>query len=93
LNLAAGERIDESGMTWLQVPPRIKFLPEKDKRKPYPLSWDEQDRLFAELPEYLRRMALFKVNSGCREGEVCGLRWEWEDSLSGIKYVGLRGSW
>ena len=23
-------------------------------------------------------MALFKVNTGCREQEVCSLRWEWE---------------
>ena len=23
-------------------------------------------------------MAHFKVNTGCREQEVCGLRWEWE---------------
>jgi integrase len=23
-------------------------------------------------------MALFKANTGCREQEVCGLRWEWE---------------
>ena len=23
-------------------------------------------------------MALFKVNTGCREHEVCGLKWEWE---------------
>ena len=23
-------------------------------------------------------MALFKVNTGCREQEVCGLRWDWE---------------
>jgi hypothetical protein len=23
-------------------------------------------------------MALFKVNTGCREGEVCRLRWDWE---------------
>ena len=23
-------------------------------------------------------MALFKVNTGCREAEVCGLRWDWE---------------
>jgi len=23
-------------------------------------------------------MALFKVNTGTRDGEVCGLRWEWE---------------
>ena len=23
-------------------------------------------------------MARFKVNTGCRDAEVCGLRWEWE---------------
>lgn len=23
-------------------------------------------------------MALFKVNTGCREQEVCKLRWDWE---------------
>ncbi|MHC4230753.1 MAG: site-specific integrase, partial [Planctomycetota bacterium] len=49
-----------------------------DARRPYPLSWEEQTRLFKELPDYLARMALFKVNTGCREQEVCSLRWEWE---------------
>ena len=23
-------------------------------------------------------MALFAVNTGCRDAEICGLRWEWE---------------
>ena len=27
---------------------------------------------------YSASMALFKVNTGCREAEVCSLRWEWE---------------
>ncbi|HIG42267.1 MAG TPA: hypothetical protein EYQ14_17245 [Gammaproteobacteria bacterium] len=26
-------------------------------------------------------MALFKVNSGCRDGEVCNLRWDWEQDV------------
>ncbi|MGV8429173.1 tyrosine-type recombinase/integrase, partial [Pseudomonas aeruginosa] len=26
----------------------------------------------------LQAMALYKVNTGCREQEVCKLRWEWE---------------
>ena len=34
--------------------------------------------LFRELPEYLAEMALFAVNTGCRDGEICNLRWEWE---------------
>ena len=78
LNVAASEWVDEHGLTWLAAAPKIKLLKPSDGRKPYPLSPEEQKRLFAELPEHLRKMALFKVNSGCRDAEVCGLRWEWE---------------
>lgn len=78
LNLAAGEWIDEHGLTWLAAAPKIKLLPLRDARAPYPLSWDEQRLLFQKLPKHLAQMALFKVNTGCREQEVCGLRWEWE---------------
>ena len=34
--------------------------------------------LFRALPGHLARMALFKVNTGCREQEVCRLQWDWE---------------
>lgn len=78
LNLAATEWADEYGMTWLLVAPKIKLLPDTHKRQPYPLNWDEQMSLFKELPDHLVRMALFAVNTGCRDGEVCNLRWEWE---------------
>ena len=81
LNLAAGEWRDEYGLTWLLTAPKIKLLPENDAKVIFPLTWDEQDRLFNELPEHLIRMARFKVNTGCREQEVCGLRWEWEVSV------------
>jgi integrase len=70
--------MDENGVTWLATAPKIKLLREDDKRGPYPLSWGEQLRLFAGLPPYLAKMALFAVNTGCREQEVCNLRWEWE---------------
>jgi integrase len=78
LNLAASEWFDEQGLTWLESAPKIKLLPVIDSRAPYPLNFDEQARLFRELPLHLARMALFKVNTGCREQEVCKLRWEWE---------------
>ena len=78
LNLAAEEWVDEYGLTWLQTAPKIKLLHEHDLREPYPLSWEEQERLLRELPAHLARMVLFKVNTGCREREVCRLRWEWE---------------
>ena len=81
LNLAANEWRDEHGLTWLERPPKITLLPEYDRRKPCPLSWEEQSRLFQALPPHLERMCLYKVNTGCREAEVCGLRWEWEVSV------------
>ena len=54
------------------------MLPDTEKRQPYPLSWEEQARLFNQLPSHLAEMALFAVNTGCRDGEICRLLWEWE---------------
>ena len=34
--------------------------------------------LFQELPDHLARMALFKVNTGYRDRELCGL---WDDEV------------
>ena len=78
LNLAASEWMDCQGLTWIHSAAKIKFLPNHNRRGPYPLSWDEQTRLFAELPQHLADMALFAVNTGCRDSEICGLRWDWE---------------
>jgi integrase len=77
-NLAAGEWVDEEGLTWLQSPQKIKLLPNPDRRQPNPLAWTEQVIMFRELPRHLADMALFAVNTGCRDGEICGLRWDWE---------------
>lgn len=78
LNLAASEWMDEFGLTWLAIAPKIRLLPDTEKRLPYPLNWEEQVRLLRELPDHLVSMALFAVNTGCRDGEVCGLQWDWE---------------
>ncbi len=77
LNLAARLWRDENGMTWLETPPLIQ-MPKGPARQPYPLSWEEQRHLFDQLPAHLQAMALFKVNTGCREQEICRLRWDWE---------------
>jgi len=77
LNLAARVWRHDNGKSWLDSPPLIE-MEQGPARKPYPLSWEEQDRLFKELPGHLQRMALYKVNTGCREQEVCQLRWDWE---------------
>lgn len=78
LNVCARKWRDETRKPWLRVVPMIEMLSEKSRRQPYPLSWEEQALLFKELPDHLLAMALYKVNTGCREQEVCKLRWDWE---------------
>lgn len=79
LNLCHRKWRDAEKRPWLESVPMISMLEEKrSSRKPYPLSWEEQSMLFAEIPDHLLRMALYKVNTGSREQEVCKLRWDWE---------------
>ena len=79
LRLAAMKWRDENNLTWLETPPLLTMLNEREtQRVPYPLTWEQQRLLLAELPDYLHKMALYKVNTGCREQEVCLLRWDYE---------------
>lgn len=78
VNLAARKWRDEHGKTWLETAPMITMLNLSDARPPYPLSWEEQTHLIKHFLPHLQRMALYKVNVGCREEEVCSLRWDWE---------------
>ena len=88
LNLCAQSwRDEESGLTWLETAPKIELLTVDDSLLPYPLDWDEQDKLFARLAKHLANMAMFKVNTGCREAEVCGLKWDWEIEVPGLNVV------
>jgi integrase len=82
LTLCARKWRDDDRRPWLDSVPMLKKLEEKkSSRKPYPMSWEEQSILFGQLPGHLQTMALFKVNAGCREQEVCKLRWDWEISV------------
>jgi len=77
LILAARKWRHANGMAYLSEAPLIEMV-KGTARKPYPLEWQEQTRLFAELPPHLERMALFDVNTGLRSNELCSLRWSWE---------------
>ncbi len=83
LNRAARVWRDTDGRPWLtQAPARISRLSVKGMQaKSYPLSWAEQDRLLKVLPRHLADAVLFAANTGCREQEVCQLRWDWEVDL------------
>ena len=78
LRLAASVWRDEHEMTWLEHAPHVSTLPETNRRVPYPLSLEEQGYSLKALPAHLAKMALYKMNTGCREQEVCRLRWDWE---------------
>jgi integrase len=85
LNRAARVWRGEDGQPWLtQAPALISRLSVKGQQaKPYPLSWAEQDRLIKVLPRHVADAMLFALNTGCREQEICQLRWDWEVALPG----------
>src|SRR5690606_14080090 len=78
LNRAARVWRDEGGRPLLPIAPPLLSMLDENERPPYPLNWDEQDALFHRLPAHLERMALFDVNTGLRDENLCGLRWDWE---------------
>lgn len=83
LHLAARKyRHPVTKLTLLAEAPLITLPPMTDKRPPYPLTWAEQRLLFQELPAHLASMALYTVNTGCRDEEVTGLQWAWEQSVT-----------
>jgi integrase len=78
LNRSSRVYRDKEGRPWLEAPvPLITMQPES-RRQPYPITWEEQDRLFPLLPAHLGRMVLFAVNTGLRDSNVCKLQWTWE---------------
>jgi len=56
------------------------------RRQPYPLTWPEQDALFAELPTHWSEgVALFGFNTGAREQEIVTLRWDQEVAIPDLE--------
>lgn len=60
---------------WLPSTPQFVRI-DGDTRSPYPLTWDEQDRLFRCLPTgWDVGAAIFAINTGVRKAELFGLKW------------------
>jgi integrase len=83
LTLAARLWRNELGHSWLTEPPLIQPL-KSDLRKPYPIDEDEEQRLLHELPEHLKAMVMFALNTGLRERELTQLKWSEENRKLGI---------
>lgn len=74
------------GRPWLSAAPLIEMLDEQQQRRPpYPITWSEQAELMEHLPAHLQRMALFALNCGARDDNVCKLRWQWERAVPELK--------
>lgn len=85
LNRAARSWRDDEGKPWLSVAPPLISMLDENRRPAYPLDWDEQGLLFSTLPVHLRAMAIFGVNTGLRDDNLCGLQWSWEVRVPEVK--------
>jgi integrase len=83
LTLSARLWRDEQGRPWLDTVPMFPAI-SGEKRKPRPISWIEQERLIRNMPAYLAEMVIFALNTGLRDQEICGLRWEHEFKVQSL---------
>lgn len=65
----------------LKILRRILNLAASEWMDEHGLTWLAAAPKIKLLPDHLAQMALFAVNTGCRDSEICGLRWEWEVSV------------
>lgn len=63
---------------WIDRHPSIKLLPEPKRRVRW-LTHQEAEKLLAELPEHLKSMAIFTLETGLRQANVTGLTWQQVD--------------
>ncbi|EJL90458.1 phage integrase family protein [Polaromonas sp. CF318] len=69
----------DNGKPWIPSPPLIEMMDETaQRRQPYPITWAQQAALVPALPGHLQRPVLFALNTGARDDNICGLRWDWE---------------
>ncbi|MEA1050458.1 site-specific integrase [Lamprobacter modestohalophilus] len=61
---------------WIDAPPYIKLFKEPDRRIRW-ITREQADRLIVELPAHLKGPAELALQTGLRQANVLGLRWEW----------------
>jgi integrase len=82
LSLSARLWRDDQGRPWLDTVPMLPAV-QGVKRKPRPINWNEQEALLKNMPAYLADMCLFALNTGLRDQEICGMRWDDEFKVKG----------
>ena len=83
--------MNKATRVWRWIPSAPKFQRVKGPtRKPYPITWIEQAKLFPRMSDRLRRICIFAVNTGVRRSEIFKLKWIDERSVDGIPLFILR---
>jgi integrase len=77
LNLASSEWMDRQGKTWLKWRRRSSCFQSRMPARPIRSRAKKRRSCFKSCL-IIARMALFKVNTGLREKEVCRLKWDYE---------------
>lgn len=83
LKLAAREWRSEK-LTWTESANLVRLLNVDDATPSKIVSWEDQKKLMDYLPELQADMIQYKVNTGCRDTEVCQLQWDWEVTVIGV---------
>ncbi len=88
LRCAAEDWHDAMGRTWIDKVPKLP-LPKGPKKKDTVLSPEQERALISEMPVSLQPMALFAIHTGCRTGEIEGLKWAHYREKDEIAYFSL----
>lgn len=71
----AAHVLRDGHVPWLQTAPPRLSAPDWGARARRPITWEEQDRLIAELPAHLVGPVLWGVYTGARQAEIVTLTW------------------
>lgn len=66
LKLSSAKRRDKQGKPWLDSAPLFPSIPGV-KRKPHPITKEEERKLLMGMPQYLADMTLFALHTGLRD--------------------------
>lgn len=64
---------------WIKAVPEIAVRKDKKKKRRDWITHEQWDKLWLELPAHLKRPAAFAVQTGLRQANVFGLRWDHVD--------------
>lgn len=71
---------------WIEKAPKIRLYPEPKKRIRW-LTNEQAEILVSELPEHLKAMVRFSLETGLRQANVTGLQWSQIDLTRRIAWI------